>query len=182
MMETPLRTGDRETHARRWRLAGAALIGVMLVYFVVTNHVDLYPWNNLDAAGNQWPSTLVGLIPFSIYAVAFAVGIRWLMLVGMVHSYIWLALQIRQWWVPYLFGATPLHRDLSWYAAGGYTETLRILPLIGDRPAPDAQHLVLELISLGVVLVTTVAVCLVFPRTAVRSSGALLSAKSYIEG
>jgi hypothetical protein len=181
-METTIRTGDRETHARRWRAASAALIGVMLVYFVVTNHVDLYPWNNLDAAGNQLPSMLVGLIPFSIYAVAFAVGIRPLMLVGMVHSYIWLALQVRQWWLPYLFGATPLHRDLSWYEAGGYSETLRIPPLINGRPVPDAQHVVLELISLGVVLATTIAVCLVFPRKAVRSSGALLSAKSYIEG
>ncbi|NCC37362.1 MAG: hypothetical protein EOM24_35925, partial [Chloroflexia bacterium] len=87
-MTTPVRSGYRETHARRWRVASAALISVMLVYFVVTNHIVLYPWNNLAAAGNQWPSTLVGLIPFSIYAVAFASGIRWLMLVGMVHSYV----------------------------------------------------------------------------------------------
>jgi hypothetical protein len=31
-------------------------------------------------------------------------GIRWLTVVGTIHSYVWFALQVRQWWVPYLFG------------------------------------------------------------------------------
>jgi len=156
--------GARARQARRWAVRAAAAIGVMLTYFVVTNHVALTPWNNLDAVQSQLLSTLVGVIPFSIYGLGFALGIRPLMLVGTVHSYIWLALQIRQWWVPYLLGPTPLHRDLSWYWEGGYGETMQVLPAIAGRPVPDAQHLVLELLSLVVVVTTTIALALAFPR------------------
>ena len=60
----------------------------MLAYFVADNHVDLYPWNNLTTP--QLASTLGGVIPFSIYAVAFALSIRWLLVVDTVHSYVWL--------------------------------------------------------------------------------------------
>jgi len=40
-------------------------LGLMLGYFAVDNHVPLYPWNNLAAAGPQWPSTLAGWVPGS---------------------------------------------------------------------------------------------------------------------
>jgi hypothetical protein len=69
-----------------------------------------------------------------------------------VHSYVWLALQIRQWWIPYLFGPTALHRDFGWYFAHGYDRRTKILPSIDDRPIPDAQHLVLQALSLVVAI------------------------------
>jgi hypothetical protein len=90
--------------------------------------------------------------------LAFAFSVRWLMVVGTVHSYVWLALQIRQWWIPYLFGPTHLHRDFQWYVAQGYDRTIKILPAVEDRPAPDAQHLVLQALSLVVAIAATVAV------------------------
>lgn len=79
------------------------------------------------------------------------------MLIGMVHSYVLLDLQLRQWWIPYLFGATPIHLDFSWYFEHGYTETLKFLPGMAGRPVPDAEHIVQQLLSLIVVIVTTVA-------------------------
>jgi hypothetical protein len=138
-----------------WSKTAVFSIVLMLAYFVVDNHVDLYPWNNLVEA--QLPSTLTGVIPFSIYAVAFWFGVRWLMLVGTVHAYVRLGLQIRQWWIPYLFGPTFLHRSFEWYREGGYDETVRFLPEMAGRPVPDAQHVVLEALSLVVVVTTTVA-------------------------
>ena len=45
----------------------------MLAYFVVDNHIDLYPGNNLTTS--QLASTLAGLIPFTVYAAAFALSI-----------------------------------------------------------------------------------------------------------
>jgi hypothetical protein len=72
-----------------------AAIGSMLMHFVVVNHVDVYPRNNL--VSSKVPSTLAGVVPFAIYALAFATGMRWLMLIGVVHNYIWLLLQMRQW-------------------------------------------------------------------------------------
>ena len=53
-----------------WSWIASGSIVVMLAYFIVDNHVDLYPWNNLVTS--QLPSTLAGVIPFGLYAVAFA--------------------------------------------------------------------------------------------------------------
>jgi hypothetical protein len=130
---------------------------VMLSYFTIDNHVDLYPWNNLRSPAAELPSTLAGWIPFLLIMLTFAFRIRWGMLIGTVYTYVWLLLQIRQWWIPYLFGPTPLHRDFSWYYAHGYTETLKVLPPRGDHPIPDLQHLILQLLSLVVVVTATVA-------------------------
>jgi hypothetical protein len=77
-----------------------------------------------------------GRNPFGIYAAAFAVGHWWLMVIGAVHSYVWLALQLRQWWIPYLLGPTALHRDFEWYYAHGYDRTIKILPNVDNRPFP----------------------------------------------
>jgi hypothetical protein len=123
----------------KWNWIASGSIVVMLAYFVVDNHVDLYPWNNLTTS--QLPSTLAALIPFGVYATAFALGVRWLMLVGTVHSYVWLALQIRQWWIPYLFGPTALHRDFGWYFANGYDRTTRFSrrSTIARSPMPSTS-------------------------------------------
>ena len=145
----------------KWNWIASGSMVVMLAYFIMDNHVDLHPWNNLVTP--QLPSTLTAVIPFGLYAVAFALGLRWLMVVGAVHSYVWLVLQIRQWWLPYLFGSTALHRDFAWYFAHGYDRTIKILPGVGDRPIPDAQHLVLQGLSLVVAIAATVAV---LPRVA----------------
>lgn len=142
------------SHLRRLAITSQLL---MAGYFVVDNHVDLAPWNNLDAAGPQLASTLSGVIPAVATAIAFAIGARWLMLAGTIWTWIFLALQIRQWWVPYLFGSTFLHRSWEWYTDHGYDETLSFLPANADHPVPDAQHLVLEALTLTMAVLSTVA-------------------------
>jgi hypothetical protein len=139
-----------------WNWIASGSMAVMLAYLVLGNHVDLYPWNNLITP--QLPSTLAGAIPFGIYAVAFAVSHHWLMLIGVVHSYVWLGLQIRQCWTPYLFGPTVPHRDFGWYYAHGYVHKTRILPSIDNRPTPDAHHLVPQVPPLAVAITATIAV------------------------
>lgn len=130
---------------------------VLLIYFTIDNHVNLYPWNNLRSPAAELPSTLSAWIPFLVIMSAFAFRMRWGMLVGTVYVYVWLLLQIRQWWIPYLFGPTPLHRDFAWYYEHGYVETLKVLPPIGDHPIPDFQHIVLQPLSAVVVVTATVA-------------------------
>ena len=143
-------------------------MGTMLGYFVFVNHVNVYPWNNL--VSSQLPSTLAGVIPFAIYMVAFGFGVRWLMLIGTVHSYVWLLLQVRQWWVPYLLGPTPIHRDFSWYTEHGYSATIKVLPTIGDRPVPDAEHIVQQVLSLVVLITATRAYLLTRREARIRQS------------
>lgn len=150
-----------------------AAMGSMLTYLVVVNHVDLYPWNNLVSP--QLPSTLAGVVPFVVYMLAFATGTRWLMLIGVVHSYIWLLLQVRQWWIPYLLGPTPIHKDFGWYTEHGYSETIKFLPAIADRPVPDAEHIVQQALSLLVVAATIWAYVLTRRERSIRGDESYVS-------
>lgn len=123
----------------------------MLAFFVVDNHVPLYPWNDLERTKSQLPSTLSGLIPFTLAAVTFYR--RWLP--GMVffasYAYVWLGIQLWNWWVPYLLGG---EREF----ASEYERTLHPLPEISGRPGPNAEHLVLQILSLLMALAMTAAV------------------------
>ena len=114
---------------------------VILIYFTIDNHVDVYPWNNLRSPSAELPSTLAGWIPFLATMAVFALRLRWARLVGTVCACVGQLLQIRQLWVPYFFGSTRLHRDFSWYYEHGYAETLKVLPQFADRPLPDVQHM-----------------------------------------
>jgi hypothetical protein len=136
------------------RQGAIVALALMLGYFAIDNHVPLYPWNNLAAAGPQWQSTLAGWLPglFTVWALAH--GSRWGVTFGAGWTVVWLLLQMQQWWLPYLFGPTPLHRDFRWYWAGGYALTLHILPARGARPVPNAEHLVLQALSLTAAIFT----------------------------
>jgi len=146
------------------RRAAMVALGLMLGYFAVDNHVPLCPWNNLAAAGPQWPSTLSGWVPGLLTIWALARRSRWGITVGAGWTVVWVLLQLRQWWLPYLLGPTPLHRDFTWYWEGGYSETLRILPGRGARPVPDLEHVALQLLSLTAALLTVRAAVRMWSR------------------
>ena len=134
-----------------WSLAASIAIGLLLIYFIITNHVDLAPLNNL-AAGSQLPSTLMAVIPFGMVLLGLRLEKgRWIY-AGWIWSMVWLLLQIRQWWQPYLFGPTFLHETFAWYFQHGYAETIKLVSVINGRPTPDLQHNILQVLSLGVVL------------------------------
>jgi hypothetical protein len=141
---------------QQWPARRAAIIALalMLGYFAIDNHVPLYPWNNLTEAGPQWRSTLAGLLPGLLTIWALARGSLWGTVLGAGWTVVWLLLQLRQWWLPYVLGPTPLHHDFRWYWEGGYARTLQLLPPRGSRPVPDVEHLVLQLCSLAAALLT----------------------------
>ena len=132
----------------------------MLLYFFLTHHVPLGCLNNLTnpATQAQWRSTAAGVIPGVLVLACLEYGNRVAVVLGAVWLWLWFGLQVRQWWVPYLFGETALHGDFSWYRAGGYDRTARILPARGGRPTPDLQHMLLQALTLSAALVTTLTV------------------------
>ena len=135
-----------------WSLAASIAIGLLLIYFIITNHVDLATLNNLAAAGSQLASTLMAVIPFGMVLLGLRLEKgRWIY-AGWIWSMVWLLLQIRQWWQPYLFGPTFLHENFAWYFQHGYAETIKLVSVINGRPTPDLQHNILQVLSLGVVL------------------------------
>lgn len=145
---------DPAVRARRASDRALAAIAVLLAYLLVTNHVPLAPWNAVSGGGH-WLGSLAALAPFGL--VALAVGARQALAIGVgaLWAVVWFGMQLVQWWVPYLFGPTPLHRSFDWYTEGGYASTLSILPAIGDRPVPDLQHLVLQVLTIVVIVATT---------------------------
>lgn len=68
---------------------------------------------------------------------------------------LWLYLQIQSWWLPYLQGASP-----GWKRVYGrfFGETVKFLPTVGDHLAPDACHIVLQLIIFSALVTTGLAV------------------------
>ena len=123
-------------------LAASIAIGLLLIYFIITNHVDLAPLNNLAAAGSQLPSTLMAVIPFGMVLLGLRLERgRWIY-AGWIWSMVWLLLQIRQWWLPYLFGPTFLHENFAWYFQHGYArDQARVSNKWGTHTRPTTQYL-----------------------------------------
>jgi hypothetical protein len=62
---------------------------------------------------------------------------------------LWLALQIRSWWVPYIFGATESQAERYNKVLGQSTQ---LLPSFGRHLPPDGLHLVIQMLLLAVVV------------------------------
>jgi len=139
--------GSDDGSRRAWAVAS---IVVMLAWFGITNHVHLEPLNDLSQQGDQLASTLSGVIPFGLAALTIVfLPSAWLMLFWAGYAFVWLALQVVTWWIPYLFGGSAEH----W---SSYSDTLSVLPALDGRLGPDVQHLVLQLLSLAMAVMLTI--------------------------
>ena len=115
--------------SHRRSIAAITAQAVMLGYFLVINWIKLSPWNNLDRSGDQTLSTLVGVVPGVTVIGVLLFGGRRARRIAAVWTWVWLLLQILQWWVPYLTGLHPLTQDGGrWYFEGGYDQTVHLLP------------------------------------------------------
>ena len=68
------------------------------------------------------------------------------MLAGFAGYAFWLYLQLVSWWQPYLFGGRTI--GPNWY----FAKTYKFLPAIGERPTPDACHIVLQVLLVAVIV------------------------------
>lgn len=135
------------------RIAVAAAL-LMLAYLTLTNHVSLYPLNNLAAVDSLWPSTIVAWAQFAIFIGLIVTRRPLLKFSALIFSIVWLALQFNQWYVPYLFGMG----DTAWFLENGYDATLKILPAITGRVVtPDLQHNILQILSAGIITAAVLA-------------------------
>jgi hypothetical protein len=62
-------------------------------------------------------------------------------------------MHIAYWWVPYLRGASDAQRAEHDQLFGG---TTTFLPPIGDHPVPNAQHVVVGILMVGMWMATLV--------------------------
>ncbi len=60
---------------------------------------------------------------------------------ALVFDAVWLWLQIKSWWIPYLFGT-----DVKWQIDYARGPTTKVLPSFGNHVAPDGMHFVMHLL------------------------------------
>ena len=87
-------------------------------------------------------------IPFWLFWLAYSRGLRWLMCVQVSGYSIWLALQIKSWWVPYVLGANDAQVEQYEKVFG---EATMLLPSFGRHLPPDAMHFVLQLLLIAAI-------------------------------
>ena len=99
-------------------------------------------------------------VPLWLFWFACSRGLRWLMWMQVGFYSVWMALQIKSWWVPYALGATDSQVERYQKVFG---HTTQLLPSFGRHLPPDGMHLVLQIL-LAVVLVSALIGLLKAPR------------------
>ena len=89
------------------------------------------------------------MAPFAVFWFAYSRGLRWLMWISASGYAVWLALQVKTWWVAYAFGASD-----SWMAVYRrvFSHSTQLLPSIWPSLPPDGLHLVLHVLLMATVV------------------------------
>lgn len=115
----------------------------LAIYFQVVEWIPLFPWNDLSRGNPQAGlDVAVGVVQAVLIAWTANGGTWGRRLAGGFYA-VWLALQVWNWWIPYLFGAGQTGPEVY---ARLFGNTHRFLPPIAERPAPDSNHVVLHIL------------------------------------
>jgi hypothetical protein len=149
----------------KWLKASLFTQAILALYFQAIGWLPLGRWNyqpgftplGVEAIHGRATAQDVLLMaafaaPFVVFWLAYSRGSRWLMWIGTVGYAIWLALQVKTWWVAYAFGASD-----SWERVYQrvFSHSTQLLPSFGRHLPPDGMHLILQ------VLLTAAVVCAV---------------------
>jgi hypothetical protein len=127
---------------------------LLLAYWVTIETVEIFPLNDIRGRVPHYePATAlaVNLLQQIAYMALFAARQWWPALAAALGYAAYLALQLWTWWVPYLFGASP-----DWQArhSRNFERTLKLLPSSEGHPAPDLQHMLLQLLTVAALIAT----------------------------
>jgi hypothetical protein len=131
---------------------------LLFIYFEGTTLVNLYPWNDLSKYSNQEKiieASVNGIIIILCLGL-FISEIKWLMIISVIFWFVFLFMQILTWWMPYLTGKHLKQFPKTLYETH-FKNTFKLLPPIKDHIIPDAQHNVLQILSLITFIVNTFA-------------------------
>lgn len=133
-------------------VAHALLAGyVWLVLWIPLGDWNRQPGRRLLTAllAGRWP----GLDDLAVLALvtlpAVLAGLAWkrpasprpLLGAALAVDTVWLALQIRSWWLPYAFGT-----NVRWQLEYAQGPTTKVLPSFGNHIPPDAMHLAIHVL------------------------------------
>lgn len=138
-------------------VVGYALVSqvLLLVYYQVVEWINLFPWNEIRGGnGQETLDCVVGAIMLTLIILTW-LRIRWGMMLAVLLYSVLLWLQITSWWLPYVRGASP-----SWQRVYGkfFGHTTKFLLTYGDHLAPDACHVVLQVLVIAAITTTLLAI------------------------
>jgi hypothetical protein len=150
----------------KWLSASLFAQAILAIYFQVIQWLPLGSWNyqsgftplGAEVIHGRATAQDVLLIaafaaPFVVFWFAYSKGLRWLMWFGTLGYSIWLALQVKTWWLAYVFGASD-----SWVRVYQrvFSRSTQLLPSFGRHLPPDGMHLVLQIFLVAVVILAVV--------------------------
>jgi hypothetical protein len=121
-------------------------------YLQIVEWIDLFPWNDVAKGNAQEKLDIVLLVSQALIALWYFRQRLSLMLLGWLSYAFWFYLQIVSWWQPYLFAGRTV--GPNWY----FARTYKFLPQIDARPTPDADHVVLQILLLAVLVSGAIAI------------------------
>lgn len=132
---------------------------LLFIYFEVTTLINLFPWNDLSKYSyrERLVEAAVNGITIIIGFALFITKVKWLMAISVAFWFVFLLMQLMTWWMPYLTGKHLKQFPRELYDSH-FRETLKILPPIKNHIIPDAQHNVLQVLSLATFIVSLISV------------------------
>jgi len=132
---------------------GAWVHCLLSAYLWLIGWIPLGNWNR--QSGGIFATTLledrfgaadVGFLLFvSLPGILFWVAHRrksfWVGVAALTVDFVWLALQIQSWWIPYIVGT-----NVQWRLKYAQGPTTKLLPSFGHHVAPDGMHLVISML------------------------------------
>ena len=146
--------------ALRWFKAALVLQVLLVGYWLTTEVIDLFPWNDLASrpAGYDLPWEIaLNALQLLAYMLLFALGVRFLAVLSVLGYAGYLIWQLWVWWQPFAMGADTERQALY---ATTYARTLKVIPSFGLHLPPDAQHIVLHVLALLTLIATVRATAL----------------------
>ena len=131
---------------------------LLFIYFEITTLVNLFPWNDLSKYSTREKvieATTNGVVIIT-GIVLFLTKVNWLMTISVIIWFIFLFMQLLVWWMPYLTGKHLKQFPRELYDTH-FQRTVKFLPRVKNHIIPDAQHIVLQTLSMAT-LVMCVAV------------------------
>jgi hypothetical protein len=162
----------------KWLRASLWSQAILALYFQLIQWLPLGGWNyqpgftplGVEAIRGRATASDILFVtafmtPFVVFLFAYSRGLRWLMWIGALGYAIWLALQVKTWWVAYAFGASDSWMEVYQRV---FSHSTQLLPSFGRHLPPDGMHLLLH-----VLLMTTVVSAVIgLLKTSTRADSA----------
>jgi len=144
-----------------WSTIATLLALALAIYLALTDWVDLAPWNNIEdfPARQKFLLSLTNYTPLLFIAYACSQQSQILIILALVVGVIDLLMHIAYWWIPYFRGASEPQKQEHAKLFGG---TTTFLPPIGDHPVPNAQHIVVGILMLSMVISSVMTAITIF--------------------